>query len=669
MVVVSLEFVLAFYRKLPGATIRRRCDMATAPRSRSARRWFGVRWVVGVAFAGCALCGVTVLSPSAVAQTELVGRTLPEANHAHSDNTLLFDGPKLQRLSIWCSMLPPASVASDESQPFWQRYQWQLPLVGTLVALQTVLIIWLLVHRAQRRRIEAELAKGEQRYMNLLANTSEMLWCIEFEDPPSLDLPEMEQVERFFRARVVEANEAFATAYGSSLDDVIGTWRVEDFVPRTFPTSEPIVLDVVRSRYRMEEFESIEQAVNGETKVFVNSFIGTIENGRCLRVWGMCRDVTETREVEKQIRVRQAAIESSDDAFLITDAVADDMPVVFVNDRFTAITGYSREETIGRNCRFLQGPETDSATVEEIRRALKQRTSFAGEILNYRKNGEKFWNYLRISPVFDKSDDLTHFVATQSDVTDRRNADSLIIQQKRELAHVSRLATFGEIGAALAHELNQPLAAILRNSEAAQRMLQQEDPDLDEIRQIFADILRDDRRAGKVLARIRLHLQKKEQPHSVVNLNEVVRESLALINAELLTHRLDVQLQLADNLPSILGDSIELQQVIINLVLNAENAMRGQADRQIIVIATGIDEDGNVKFTISDNGPGIHQRDVERVFNPFHSTKQDGMGMGLAINRTIINGLNGKIWVQKSHHGGATIVFTIPAIKQHESAT
>lgn len=553
--------------------------------------------------------------------------------------------------------LPESSVVIDQEVGNWDRYQWPVLATAAVLVAQALFIVTLLVRRHRRRRIGNEFARLEQRYQNLLNNTSEQMWCIEFDEPVSLDLPEAEQVERLFDARVVEANAAFAKAYGATLDEVL-QWRISDFIPRDYPTSAPLLLEAVRSGYRMENLETTEQAVDGHIKIFVNKFNGTIENDHVIRIWGMCRDVTETREIEKQISLRQTAIDSSDDAFSVASAESD-FPLVYVNQRFCDLTGYTQEEVLGRNCRFLQGENTNPATVRQMRSALKEHQKFRGEILNYRKDGMPFWNSLRLSPVFDDNKTLTHFVGIQTDITARKHNEELIVQQRRDLAHVSRLTALGEIGAALAHELKQPMASILLNAEAASRMLQNGSQDLDQFRDIVADIIRDDRRAGKVLDRIRHYLQKEEQPHQVLSINEVIDESLTLLEKELVSHHLKVNISLAPDLPPVIGDPIELQQVIINQVLNAEQAMQGQNERKL-TIKSFLDKNQHIRIEICDNGPGIHARDLERIFTAFHTTKKGGMGMGLAINRTIINSHGGRIWTEKNRSQGARFIITLP---------
>ena len=494
---------------------------------------------------------------------------------------------------------------------------------------------------------------------NLSTNSSEQLWCIEFDEPVCLDLPEMEQVERIFKGRVVEANLAFAKAYQSTLDQAL-QWRVSDFLPRECSTSAPFLQDVVRSGYRMEAVETTEQAADGTTKFFVNTCFGTIQDNHVLRAWGMRRDITKTRELEKRLHSLQTAVDSSDDGILVAEVSGKDFPLIYVNRRFTEITGYAMDEVIGRDCRFLQGADTDSVTVKRIRHAINAGEKFRGEILNYRKNGEEFWNFVRLTPVHDQAGNVTHYVGVQTDITERKRYEEMIKQQRQELTHVSRVSTLGEIGATLAHELKQPLASILLNAKAASRMLACDDPNLQELRKIVADIIRDDRRSGRVLDRIYFQMRKSEPAHQPLSINRVIVESLELLEKELIKHRLETRRQLADDLPPVLGDPIELQQVIINLVLNSEQAMQDQTDDRNLSIESSLDDEQHVRLVIDDNGPGLHERDLERVFTAFHTTKTNGLGMGLAINRTIINTHGGRIWAEKNGSRGARFVISLP---------
>lgn len=556
-----------------------------------------------------------------------------------------------------------ASLQLKILPPWWKTWWFYCTTAVALVSLTAGMIRWRnrAIHKQNR-----VLALSEQRYVNLLANTSEQMFCVEFDEPIPLDLPEQEQFERVLvHGRFVEVNEALAKVYDATVDEVIG-WPVARILPRSHPSTLAFLEKLVRARYRLVDAETVEVDKHGNTVVNLNTFMPTIVDEKVTRVWGTARDVTHLREVEEQIRLRQTAIDNTNDGFAIADARQEDYPLVHVNDRFLQITGYERPEVLGRNCRFLQGSETDPEVVQAIQAALEAGECFEGELLNYRKSGEAYWNYLRLSPVFDKHSKLTHYVGVISDVTGRKSTEELVRQQRQELAHVSRVATLGEIGAALAHELNQPLAGILRYAQAAVRYLDRDVPNVERARQNLTDIIKDDRRAGDVVSRIRQHLKKEEPARSDVDLNEVIRSSVDLLHTELIIKQALVDLELEPDLPKVRGDAVELQQVTINLVLNAVEAM-GVVDesRRKVVIATKSASHGDdVEVSVCDSGPGIEQHQLEQVFRPFVTMKKKGMGVGLAINRTIIEGHDGRIWAENRPSGGARIVFQIPALPE-----
>lgn len=509
--------------------------------------------------------------------------------------------------------------------------------------------------------------KGDSHAFATEANVTDWLWSAEMEEPISLDLPETEQVQRLLRARVVEANESFARGFERPLSDLLGKCRIGDCFPPWRQSSADLLCALVQSGYRLENYETCEPTENGDSRIFVNTFIGTIQQGRVSRVWGSSRDVTQSRRQQKQIQLQQEAIDSTNDSLLIADATQPDYPLVYVNDRFLHMTGYDGDQVLGRNCRFLQGPDTDQATAAKIRKALSSGTRFQGEILNYRKDGTPFWNFLRISPVRDRYFRITHFVGLSTDITKEKAVQLANKKQHNELAHLSRAESIVEIGAALAHELNQPLAAILRNAQAAVRFLDSESPDLAEIREILTDVIKDDRRAGQVLTRIRQHLSKDASERAKVNVNEVVEDAMALLHSDLIMKRTMIDAQLAPRLPAILGDAIQLQQVIVNLILNAEDAMHDvAADKSLVTIKT-IASEGAIELSVSDNGHGIAEDKLDHIFEPFYTSKEGGMGVGLAICKRIIESHDGRISAETLEAGGARVSFSLPILTdEHE---
>lgn len=244
----------------------------------------------------------------------------------------------------------------------------------------------------------------------------------------------------------------------------------------------------------------------------------------------------------------------------------------------------------------------------------------------------------------------------------RRSAEESLRQRGEELAHVSRIAAMGELTTSLAHEINQPLTAILTNAEAARRFLTQSSPDIDEVRQILDDIIRDDRRAGDVIRKVRALVRKEKPQEESLDLNKAIQEVVALIQGESLLEGLSITMELSSELKVINGDRIQLQQVILNLILNGAAAMRNapRAQRKIIV-RTAMADNLTVKTSVTDFGTGIEQNNIERLFEPFYTTKPEGLGMGLCISQTIIKDHGGTMEASNNPEGGATFAFTLPA--------
>jgi len=243
-------------------------------------------------------------------------------------------------------------------------------------------------------------------------------------------------------------------------------------------------------------------------------------------------------------------------------------------------------------------------------------------------------------------------------------------QQQAELAHLSRVTMLGELSGSLAHELNQPLTAILSNAQAAQRFLAHDKVDLDELRDILKDIVDEDKRAGEVIRRLRLLLKKGEVQHQPLDVNEVVLEVLKLVRSDLVNQGVTAHTELAPGLPLLHGDRVQLQQVLLNLVMNACDAMSGvvRDERQFIIRTKPADGQG-VEVAVSDRGRGIPADHIERVFQPFFTTKPHGMGLGLSVCRTILTAHGGKLWAENNPDRGATFHFTLPVSGKGQGAS
>jgi C4-dicarboxylate-specific signal transduction histidine kinase len=256
----------------------------------------------------------------------------------------------------------------------------------------------------------------------------------------------------------------------------------------------------------------------------------------------------------------------------------------------------------------------------------------------------------------------------RAEMSERQRAEEALQKSQAELAHVTRVMTLGELMASLAHEVNQPLAAVLTNAQACLRWLARETPRPDEARAAVERIVRDSNRASEVIQRIRALVKKSETQMVALDINDVIREAISLEQREMLSRRVSLRTELAPTLPSVLGDRVQLQQVVINLVMNALDAMTPVTDRpRDMLIRSQQDDSNGVLVAVRDSGTGIDSENAERLFNAFFTTKPSGMGMGLSICRSIIVAHGGRLWVSPNADHGATFQFTLPSDTQRAS--
>jgi len=284
-----------------------------------------------------------------------------------------------------------------------------------------------------------------------------------------------------------------------------------------------------------------------------------------------------------------------------------------------------------------------------------------------RADGEYRWLLDHGTPRYLSGGGFVGYIGSCVDITDRKQGELDSARQRNELAHLSRVTMLSELSGSLAHELNQPLAAILSNAQAAQRFLAGGNADLDEVREILKDIVSEDKRAGEIIHRLRLLLKKGEVQRQPLAMNELAGEVLQLIHSDLVNYGVTVGAEFAPELPVVHGDRVQLQQVLLNLVMNACNAMAADplkpsapSDRQL-VLRTEVADGAWVRVTASDRGRGIPPQDLERIFEPFFTTRPEGMGLGLTICRTIITAHGGKLWAANNADRGASVSFILPA--------
>ncbi|MDR3556263.1 MAG: PAS domain-containing protein [Syntrophobacteraceae bacterium] len=349
--------------------------------------------------------------------------------------------------------------------------------------------------------------------------------------------------------------------------------------------------------------------------------------------------------------------------------MADSLPVLisyidrsqyyrFANRAYEHLFGMASDRIVGLKVRELLGPRVFEITRPHIEMALNGR-EVRFELEGMFPAGERFLSVYYI-PNLDDSGEVAGFFALTHDLTERKRDEVKAQRLRDELAHITRVATMGEISSSLAHELGQPLTAIMSNAQAARRFLERAEPDVEEVKLALEDIVDDCRRAGNVIKRLRSILKKEPFQKATLEINDLVEETVKLLANSALKNNIGVRICLCDGLPPISGDRIQLQQVLINLILNGFDAM-ASIDRgsRLMTIRTSYDSD-KITVEVTDAGPGIDPDQMSRIFEPFVTTKMEGMGMGLPISRHILEAHSGRLWARRNSDCGMTFSFSLP---------
>jgi PAS domain S-box-containing protein len=266
-------------------------------------------------------------------------------------------------------------------------------------------------------------------------------------------------------------------------------------------------------------------------------------------------------------------------------------------------------------------------------------------------------------PLFNQSDNVIEFVGTSVDVTERKRAEEereRLRQAQADLARVNRVTTMGELSASLAHEIKQPIAAAITDANTCLRWLARDEPDLQEARAAALRVVKDATRASEIVSHVRLLFKKGSLQREPVDVNEIIREMIVLLHNETTRYSIVVQTRLAEDLPKIRGDRVQLQQVMMNLILNSIEAMRDVDGTRELTIKSEPAENGKIMISVSDTGVGLPTQEMDQLFNAFFTTKDHGTGMGLSISRSIIESHDGRLWAAANSAQGASFHFTLP---------
>jgi PAS domain S-box-containing protein len=422
--------------------------------------------------------------------------------------------------------------------------------------------------------------------------------------------------------------------------------------------AERIQRDVAQSMLEGSGFERDYRIVLANGTVRWITSRGRIERdqaGVVASMHGVSLDITRMRQADEMLR---AALESAPNAMFLVD---EEGRILLANARASLIFGFNKDELLDKPLAELV-PDWRSPP-ERRRRASEppgsgERRVPARELSGRRRDGQVVPVEVALSPV-----EGGLLLASVNDIAERRAAERENAQQRTELAHLSRVAVLGEMSASLAHELNQPLTAIVSNAQAASRFLDMGPEYRQDLRDSLLDIAASGNRAGDVIRRLRAMLKKEEMQRAPLDVNQLIHEVLQLYRTDLVNRGVVVRPELDHGLPAVIGDRVQLQQVLLNLVINACDAMANLAGERRLCICSRRLAGDEVEFAVCDIGPGIAPERLEQVFEPFVTSKASGMGLGLSVCKTIVKSHGGRIWANNNAQGpGASFHVALTAM-------
>ena len=373
--------------------------------------------------------------------------------------------------------------------------------------------------------------------------------------------------------------------------------------------------------------------------------------------------VSRVRKSTETLREQAALLDLTHDTVFVRDV--NDV-ITYWNRGAEDLYGWSRNEAVGKNSHDLN-QTVFPAPLEDIKAELIRTGRWEGELIHTRRDGTKVVVASRWSLQRDGQGRPAGTLETNNDITERKRAEEALQRSQAELAHVTRVTTLGELAASIAHEINQPLAAIVADANACLNWLAADRPDLDSVREALAAIMKDGDRAAEVITRIRALLSRSSVPHEPCDLAGVIREVHPLVRPELGRHGITLEMSLATDVPAVMGDRIQLQQVLLNLLMNAAEAVREVPPqrRRLVVRSTVEDRDDGpwAVVAVEDAGVGFGEDEAARLFEAFYTTKADGLGMGLSISRSIIDNHRGRLWATANPDHGATFHLVLPGIR------
>jgi PAS domain S-box-containing protein len=459
-------------------------------------------------------------------------------------------------------------------------------------------------------------------------------------------------------------NSGAEKLFGYTAAEVIGQ-PVTILIPPGRTGEETQILGRIKRREQVIHYETVRRRKDGsEIDVSLTVLPVLNKGGKVIGASKIARDITERKRAEEKLRRSEACL-AEGQRLSHTGSWAWNVHTgeLFWSQEQFRIFGLDPEKVKpSYEMAFeMVHPEDRSAVRRDFEKAVNEQRDFEANYRITRSDGTIRHMRSLCHPVFNESGALIEYVGTVVDTTERKHAEEAARSAQSELAHAARALTLAELTASIAHEVNQPLGAIVADGQACLRLLGRDEPDFQEVREAVGCMISDAMRAHKVISRIRALLKKNAPEKAPLDINETLQEVIALTAGELGKNQVLLRTELEADLPPVRGDRVELQQVLLNLILNGCEAMSGSGwrPRELLISSRKCAAD-EVMVSVRDSGVGIDPQTAERLFDAFFTTKEGGLGLGLSISRRIIEAHGGSVWAEPNEGRGATLLFTLP---------
>jgi PAS domain S-box-containing protein len=454
-----------------------------------------------------------------------------------------------------------------------------------------------------------------------------------------------------------------------------GPPRFETFLQRVHPDDRAKVREISAAAGRDKiDYETDYRIIHpgGEIRdIHVVAHPVFNPSGDLVEFVGTVMDVTERKHAEDKLRQSEAYLAEAQKLTHTGSWVWEVAPrrALHLSEEWYRIYGFDPEEGMITWEKRLERihPDDRAGQQQAIYRAINEKSDYEVEYRIILPSGTIRHLHSVGHPVLDASGNLVQFVGSSTDITERRQAEEALRQAQADLARISRITTMGELTASLAHEVNQPIAAAVTDANTCLRWLNRDQPDLDEAREAASRMVKDATRAAEIISRTRLLFKKVNPQWESLDMHEIIREMVALMSGEAARYSISVWAELAAELPEVMGDRVQLQQVLMNLLVNSIEAMKDADGPRELIIRSQTTENGQLMVSISDTGVGLPPQQANKIFDAFFTTKPQGTGMGLRISRSIVESHGGRLWAADNSSRGASFHLSLPTkVETHE---